>query len=66
MLSRVGLSRAGIRELSLGLVVRNVFTVTNYKGFDPESGLNLNTRLSSDGGGYPPTRQLTAEVSVTF
>ena len=65
-LARFGLGGVGIQDLSFGVVVRNVFTLTNYEGFDPEAALNLNTRANSDGGGYPPTRSLTAEVSVTF
>ncbi len=65
-LARIGMGGLGIRDLSFGVVVRNVFTLTNYEGFDPEGALNLNTRANSDGGGYPPTRTLTAEISVTF
>jgi TonB-linked SusC/RagA family outer membrane protein len=65
-LNRFGLGGIGVRDMALGLIVRNVFTLTNYEGFDPEGALNLNTRSNSDGGGYPPTRSLTAEVSVTF
>jgi len=65
-LERWGLSRTGLSDLSLSVTVRNVFTLTNYDGFDPESGFNLQTRASSDPGGYPPTRTLTAAVSATF
>jgi hypothetical protein len=65
-LGRFGLSRAGVKELQVGLIVRNVFTITNYDGFDPEAAVNLNTRENTDGGGYPPTRSLTAEFTITF
>ncbi len=65
-LNRFGLGDVGIQNLRLGLVARNVFTITNYDGWDPESGLNLNTRSNSDTAGYPPVRNLTAEISVTF
>ena len=61
-----GLGSIGISDLRVGLTVRNVFTLTTYDGFDPESGFNLNTRASSDPGGYPPTRNLTADITVTF
>ncbi|MEX2570734.1 MAG: SusC/RagA family TonB-linked outer membrane protein [Gemmatimonadota bacterium] len=61
-----GLGATGLESVSLGLVVRNVFTLSNYDGFDPENALNLNNRSNADGGGYPPTRNLTAEVTVTF
>jgi TonB-linked SusC/RagA family outer membrane protein len=63
---RFGLNNLGIQNMTLGLIARNIFTVTNYDGFDPEQALNLGTRSNSDGGGYPPTRNLTAEVTVTF
>jgi TonB-linked SusC/RagA family outer membrane protein len=65
-LSRFGLARTGMSSLSIGLVARNVFTLTNYDGFDPEAGLNLQDRSNADAGSYPPTRSLTAEFSVTF
>lgn len=65
-IARFGLGRAGIRDLTLGLTARNVFTLTNYEGFDPEGALNLNDRTNSDTSGYPPTRTLTAEITITF
>ncbi len=66
-LQNLGLGGIGVQSLSLGLIGRNIFTLTNYSGWDPEQGLNLNTRLNSVGlNTYPSTRQLTAEVSVTF
>jgi hypothetical protein len=65
-LQRLGLSRLGLQNMSLGLVARNVFTITNYEGFDPEQALNLANRSNADGGGYPATRNLTAEITVTF
>jgi len=64
--SRLGLGAMGLNNLSVGLIGRNLFTFTSYAGFDPEQALNLNTRLNSDGGGYPPTRSLTAEITLTF
>ncbi len=65
-LAAIGLGGLGVQSLSIGLVMRNVFTITNYQGFDPEGALNLNSRANSDTSGYPPTRSLTAEISVTF
>lgn len=63
---RLGLGRFGIHNMSVSLIGRNIFTITNYAGFDPEQALNLGSRLNSDGGGYPPTRSLTAEITMTF
>jgi hypothetical protein len=65
-LNRLGLGRAGLRDVTIGLIMRNVFTLTNYDGFDPEQAVNLNTRENTDGGSYPPTRSLTVEITVTF
>jgi hypothetical protein len=65
-IQRFGLDRIGLQSVSIGLIARNIFTITNYDGFDPEQALNLNDRQNADGGGYPPTRNLTAEITVTF
>jgi TonB-linked SusC/RagA family outer membrane protein len=66
VLNRWGLERTGMTNASLGLVVRNVFTLTNYSGFDPEQALNLEDRQNVDNSGYPSTRSITAEISITF
>jgi hypothetical protein len=65
-LQRFGLGRLGLEDLTIGAIVRNVFILTNYEGWDPEFALNLNNRTNNDTGGYPPTRALTIEVAVTF
>jgi len=65
-IERLGVARLGMQSLSLGLIARNVLTLSNYSSWDPEAAVNLGTRVNSDGGGYPPTRSLTAEISVTF
>ena len=55
-------------NLSIGLSIRNVYTLTNYTGYDPDQGIDLQTRRSSDNSSadYPTSRSFTAEVSVTF
>ena len=60
-LSKVGFR--GAHGLSLGVIGRNIFTWTNYSGFDPEVGGVLERR---DTFGYPNTRQLTITAEVTF
>jgi TonB-linked SusC/RagA family outer membrane protein len=66
-LQNMGLGNIGVQTLQVGLVGRNLLTLTPYSGWDPEQGLNLNTRLNTVGTNtYPSTRQLTAEVAVTF
>lgn len=64
---RLGLQGLGISSLQIGLTGRNIFTITNYSGFDPEQALNLNNRLNAATTGiYPSTRQWTADVQITF
>jgi TonB-linked SusC/RagA family outer membrane protein len=67
-LAGVGLAGLGVERLTVGLVGRDLFTITEFDWLDPEVG-DLGTRLPSTGAGgnsYPPTRGFTAEVSVTF
>ncbi|MGL4632734.1 MAG: SusC/RagA family TonB-linked outer membrane protein [Leadbetterella sp.] len=47
---------------------QNLFTFTNYTGFDPELGsYNQNALLSNvDGGNYPTPRSLTLGLNVEF
>jgi hypothetical protein len=62
MLSRIGLG--GIANgLSLGLIGRNLFTITPYRGLDPEVG-GIFFRV--DQWYYPQARTLTAIAEVTF
>ena len=39
---------------------RNIFTLTNYEGADPEFNASIAI------GGYPPTRQFTMGVELNF
>jgi TonB-linked SusC/RagA family outer membrane protein len=63
----------GIRGISLALVGRNLFTITNYSGYDPEvrdeetevqGGNNPVARV--DDFDYPRFRTLTATVQIEF
>ena len=49
-----------IQGIRLSFVTRNLFTITKFKGADPEIGANL-TR-----GNYPATRQFQLGIDVTF
>jgi TonB-linked SusC/RagA family outer membrane protein len=62
-LGTVGLGRLGTERLSLGVIGRNLLTITNFTGFDPEVG---NTTLQVDDFGYPNFRTLTAFVEIQF
>jgi TonB-linked SusC/RagA family outer membrane protein len=53
----------GIERLSIGLVGRNLYTWSDYTGFDPDVG---SIRNPYDGFPYPNFRTFTAKVDVTF
>jgi hypothetical protein len=66
-LAQVGLSNFGITGMTLGLIGRNLYTLTDYRGWDPEQGLSLSGGQQTLGvGGYPPTRTYSAEFQLTF
>jgi hypothetical protein len=54
----------GVRGVSLALIGRNLYTITNYKGYDPEVGTNALTRI--DSFDYPRFRTLTGSIEITF
>ena len=53
----------GAESLMLGVIARNLFTISNYSGYDPEVGSVLQRR---DYFVYPNTRQLTINAEITF
>jgi TonB-linked SusC/RagA family outer membrane protein len=58
LLSRVNMDRA-----TLALIGRNIYTWTNYTGYDPEIGSIMNRNDNFD---YPIYRTLTFSVEVNF
>ena len=65
-LGRVGLG--ALNELRLGFIARNLFTITNYSGLDPEiSGLAGDPfQVRMDWFQYPQFRTFTAVVEIAF
>jgi TonB-linked SusC/RagA family outer membrane protein len=65
-LSKVGLGR--LNEMRLGLIGRNLLTLTDYSGYDPEvSGLNGDPfQVRIDWFQYPQFRTFTAVVEIAF
>jgi TonB-linked SusC/RagA family outer membrane protein len=61
-LNRFGVGRLA-RSLNLGVNARNIFTLSNYSGFDPEVGSVLQRR---DLFSYPNARQFTFTGEITF
>lgn len=62
-----------IKGLRATIGAQNLFTITKYKGYDPEVGAYIGTGSSSsnqaigiDFGRYPLTRMYTATISVDF
>jgi hypothetical protein len=56
-----------IQSIRIGVQARNIFTLTDYSGYDPEvaSGSDL-TNYPFDDFGYPNFRTYTASVQVNF
>ena len=75
---RIGPIR-GVGNWAVSLVGRNLFTITDYKGFDPEVGIGPQTRTSNVGGqsnsaainavdafSFPNLRSFTFGLSTSF
>ena len=64
-LERVGLGRMA-NNVKIALIGRNLYTWTNYSGFDPDvtSGSDFNFRI--DGFRYPQFRTITGQVTLGF
>jgi hypothetical protein len=65
-LRKIGLG--GLNELRLGFIARNLFTITNYTGMDPEvSGLFGDPfQVRMDWFQYPQFRTFTTVVEIAF
>ncbi|MFH1763938.1 MAG: SusC/RagA family TonB-linked outer membrane protein [Gemmatimonadota bacterium] len=62
--SRLGpLSRINVDRVVLGLIARNLYTWTDYSGYDPEIGSVLQRVDDFD---YPVYRTLTASLEIIF
>lgn len=57
------LARTGARGVTVGLIGRNLFTATDYSGYDPEVG-SVNSRI--DNFAYPRFRTVTGNVEIEF
>jgi TonB-linked SusC/RagA family outer membrane protein len=65
LMDRVGMSRYA-NSMKLALIGRNLYTWTDYSGFDPDvtAGNDFNFRI--DGFRYPQFRTITGQVSLGF
>ncbi|HSH44879.1 MAG TPA: hypothetical protein VK966_03430, partial [Longimicrobiales bacterium] len=64
LLGTLRLDRIGTDRITLGLIGRNLFTITDYTGFDPEVGTS--NFIRADYFRWPNTRALTGMIEVTF
>ena len=55
------LERIGFRQLRIYGSVQNLYTITNYTGFDPEVGLS-----GLDNSVYPQSRIITTGINIGF
>lgn len=62
------LNRIKMNSARLYVTGENLFTITKYKGFDPEVNAfgSSNTVLGVDYGTYPQTRNLIVGLNITF
>ena len=62
------LDRAGTDRITLGLVGRNLFTISDYSGFDPEVTLGTSNSgfVRVDDFAWPNTRTITGMVEIQF
>jgi TonB-dependent starch-binding outer membrane protein SusC len=62
-------SKAFMKSVRVGVNVQNVFTITKYKGYDPEIGMVPNygsLSIGVDDGRYPSTRFYSFSVVADF
>ncbi len=59
---------AAVRRLGVNLSARNLFTLTEYSGYDPEVSTFANNpmRVGIDWASYPNNRSVTLGVSLSF
>jgi TonB-linked SusC/RagA family outer membrane protein len=63
------LSTIGISKLTVYATANNLFTLTKYKGYDPElnwADNNAPAQLGIDYGAYPQTRSFVFGANITF
>ncbi len=61
------LNKAKVQDLKIYLTGTNIFTLTKYRGFDPDIGTNgwiLDTGI--DKGFYPNNRSIGGGINITF
>jgi TonB-linked SusC/RagA family outer membrane protein len=60
------LSRLGTQGITIGLIGRNLFTITDYSGYDPEILDEDNATVRREGFVYPNFRTFTGTIEIEF
>jgi hypothetical protein len=68
ILPKTIVSKVGIQNVKVYATIQNVYTFTNYTGYDPEIGsFNQDARQQNiDMGRYPSPRTYTFGINVDF
>ena len=66
-IKNAALKKAGIQNLRIYAAGQNIFTFTDYRGYDPEVNANGNdTTLGFDMSSYPQARSFSLGLNATF
>ena len=67
-ISSEALRKISISKLRIYVASQNLFTITSYKGLDPEIGAQggYATQTGVDNGTYPSSRYYTIGINATF
>lgn len=60
------ISKLGMSNLRVYLAAQNLFTLTGYKGFEPETSQTNVTTLGIDYGNYPSARSFLLGLNIAF
>jgi hypothetical protein len=62
--TNLGFLSSVFHRVTLGVIGRNLFTITNYSGWDPEVGQDDATRYRVDNFRYPKFRTFTGFLEI--
>ena len=66
-LPKSAIQKLAIQKIRIYVSAQNYFTLTKYRGFDPEVNYRAsNTTLGTDYGSYPMAKSLTAGLNIVF
>ncbi|MFC0182065.1 hypothetical protein ACFFJX_05645 [Pseudarcicella hirudinis] len=62
------LSKAKIKTIRFYVSAQNLWTLTNYTGYDPEASSNGQSAINSgvDNGVYPNSKTILGGISLSF